>query len=105
VQLVQKLESRGIPCLSEADSVRFESARSKLRRSRLPGSVGRRWANSPITAHPKRRMRSIPLRVVQLSAQGAQVRTLKPWQAEIAQFTCDREAIDSAGKEQAESSP
>jgi hypothetical protein len=50
-------------------------------------------------------MRGIPLRVVQLSAQGAQVRTLKPWQAEVAQFTCDREAIDSAGKEQAESTP
>src|SRR6266700_3159976 len=76
-------------------------------------SVGRRWANSPITAHPKRRMHAIPLRVVQLSPQGSYVRTLKPWQAEVAQFKCDREwsnqlrpqAVDSAGKKKVENTP
>src|SRR5271165_3603376 len=48
------------------------SAAAGLDKAGCLGSVGRRWANSPITAHPKRRMRGIPLRVVQFSFQGSQ---------------------------------
>src|SRR6266850_2990343 len=53
------------------------SAAAGLERADCLCLVGRRWANSPITAHPQRRMQRIPLRVV-------------PWQALVAQIKCDR---------------
>src|ERR1700686_1992572 len=77
------------------------SAATGLETTGCLGSVGRFWANSPITAHPERRMHGIPLRVVLFSFRGSQVQTLKPWQAEVAQFTCDRKAADVAGKTRA----
>jgi len=48
------------------------SAAAGLDKADCLGSVGRRWANSPITAHPKRRMHGIPLRVVPRQAEVAQ---------------------------------
>src|SRR5260221_2251055 len=72
------------------------SATAGLDKADCLGSVGRRWANSPITAHPKRRMHGIPLRVVQFKPQGSQVPTLNPGQ---------RKLLNQAGKKKAENTP
>src|SRR5438874_10207306 len=90
------------------------SAAAGLERADCLGSVGRRWANYPITAHPKRRMHSIPLRVVLRQSgscsiqheRGARDReAFKSCTTQSGQINSDRSAVDSAGKKNAESTP
>jgi len=63
VKMVEKVERGSVPGLSQADGFRFRQRRSALTLACL-GSVGRIRANGPVAAHPNRRMRQIPFRVV-----------------------------------------